>query len=63
MRDAKYLRAQAEFCLEIARQLSDPAAAKRVRLNAAEYLAQAESIEGASDRASPQIRSEGEKEG
>jgi hypothetical protein len=60
MRDAKYLREQAELCLEIARQLSDPEAAQRVRLNDADYLAQAKIIEGASDCGSvPESSSEG----
>ena len=36
MDDAKYFRAQAELSLEIARQLSDPVAANRVRLTAAD---------------------------
>ena len=45
MDDAKYFRAQAELSLEIARQLSDPVAAKRVRLTAADYLAKAEQLE------------------
>jgi hypothetical protein len=63
MRDAKYLRKQAELCLEIACQLSDPAAAQRVRLNAATFLAQAESIERASECGVEQARSEGTPEG
>lgn len=41
MRDAAYLREQAKLSLEIARQLSDPVAAARVRLNAATFLAEA----------------------
>ena len=45
MDDAKYFRAQAELSLEIARQLSDPVAAKRVRLTAASFLAKAEQLE------------------
>jgi hypothetical protein len=58
MRDAKYLRDQAELCLEIARQLSDPAAAQRVRLDAAAFLTQAENIERASECGVEQARSE-----
>ena len=45
MEDAKYFRAQAELSLEIARQLSDPLAANRVRLTAADFLAKAEQLE------------------
>ena len=45
MDDAKYFRAQAELSLEIARQLSDPVAANRVRLTAADFLAKAEQLE------------------
>jgi len=41
MREAKYLREQAQLSLEIARQLSDPVAAARVRLNAETFLAEA----------------------
>jgi hypothetical protein len=63
MRDAKYLRAQAELCLEIARQLSDRAAAQRVRLNAADYLSQAENLERASNGASPDATVENNQEG
>jgi len=29
MRDARYLRGQAELCLQIARQMSDPKAAEQ----------------------------------
>ena len=45
MDDAKYFRAQAELSLAIARQLSDPVAANRVRQTAADYLAKAEQLE------------------
>jgi hypothetical protein len=41
MRDARYLRAQAELCLEIARALSDPKAADDLRKEAARYHAEA----------------------
>ena len=46
MRDARYLRAQAELCLEIARQMSDPRAAEQLRADAARYHAEAAEIEG-----------------
>ena len=31
MRDARYLRAQAEFCLQMARQMSDPTIAENLK--------------------------------
>lgn len=37
MRDARYLRAQAELCLEIACQMSDPKAAEQLKADAARY--------------------------
>ena len=46
MRDARYLRAQAELCLEIARQMSDRKAAQQLRADAARYYAEATEIEG-----------------
>ena len=62
MRDAKYLREQAQLSLEIARQLSDPAAAARVRLSAAALLALAEEIEQQTGTAAtPQIQTEDKK--
>ena len=45
MRDARYLRAQAELCLEIARQVSDRRTADSLRAAAARYHAEAEEIE------------------
>lgn len=45
MRDARYLRAQAELCLEMARQMSDPAAAENLCAEAARYHAEAAEIE------------------
>jgi hypothetical protein len=41
MRDARYLRAQAEFCLEMARQVSDRATSLNLRAEAARYHAEA----------------------
>jgi hypothetical protein len=62
MREAKYLREQAKLSLEIARQLSDPVAAARVRLNAATFLTEAEEIERQAKTASaPPIQSDGKK--
>ena len=46
MRDARYLRAQAELCLTIARELSDAKAAESVRAEAARDHAEAADIEG-----------------
>ena len=46
MRDARYIRAQAELCLQIARQMSDPKAAEKLRADAARYHAEATEIEG-----------------
>ena len=45
MRDARYLRAQAELCLEMARQVSDSATADNLVAEAARYHAEAEEIE------------------
>jgi len=45
MRDARYLRAQAELCLEMARQVSDPATSDNLRAEAARYHAEAAEIE------------------
>ena len=47
MQGAAYFRVQAQLCLEIARQLSDQAAAERTRLTAVGYLARAEELENA----------------
>jgi hypothetical protein len=46
MRDARYLRSQAELCLQIARQMSDRKVAERLRADAAQYHAEATRIEG-----------------
>ena len=45
MRDARYLRAQAELCLEIARRLSDRTSSDALRAEAARYHAEAAEIE------------------
>jgi hypothetical protein len=45
MRDARYLRAQAELCLEMARQMSDCATSKSLRAEAARYHAEAAEVE------------------
>jgi len=41
MQDARYLRAQAALCLEIADQMSDPKAREKMRADAAEFHARA----------------------
>jgi len=45
MRDAPYLRAQAELCLEMARQMSDQKTSKNLRAAAARYHAEADGLE------------------
>ena len=45
MRDARYLRAQAKLCLEIAGQVGDRRAADTLRAEAARYHAEAAEIE------------------
>jgi hypothetical protein len=47
MRDAQYLRAQAEFCLELARQISDHKTVENLQAEAARYHAEAIEIEAA----------------
>jgi hypothetical protein len=45
MRDERYLRAQAEFCLEVASQMSDLKTAENLKAAAARYHAEAAEIE------------------
>ena len=45
MRDARYLRAQAELCLEIARRISDQTSSDNLRAEAARYHAEADEID------------------
>jgi hypothetical protein len=45
MRDARYLRGQAEFCLEMALQVSDAATAENLRAEAARYHSEAAEVE------------------
>jgi len=47
MRDVRYLRAQADLCLEMARQMSSEATSKSLRAEAARYHAEAAEIEKA----------------
>jgi hypothetical protein len=52
MRDAQYLRAQAEFCLKVADQISDLKTVENLKAEAARYHAEAREIEtgGESER-------------
>lgn len=45
MRNAQYLRAQAEFCLEVARQMSDHKIVENLQAEAARYHAEAVGVE------------------
>jgi predicted NAD/FAD-dependent oxidoreductase len=47
MRDAQYLRTQAELCLELARQMSDRHTVENLKAEAARYQAEAADIESA----------------
>ncbi len=49
MQDARYLRAQAALCLEIADQLSDPKGAEKMRADAAKYQDRAAQLEEGED--------------
>jgi hypothetical protein len=46
MRDAQYLRTQADLCLEMARNMADLASAESLRAEAARYRDEAEELEG-----------------
>ena len=59
MRDARYLRAQAEFCLQMARQMSNKGASDNLLAEAARYHAEASEIEHG-DR-TPVIRADPEQ--
>ena len=45
MRNAQYLRAQAEFCLEVARRMSDHKTVENLKAEAARYHAEAIEVE------------------
>jgi hypothetical protein len=47
MRNAQYLRAQAEFCLQAARRISDNRTIENLRVDAARYHAEATEVEAA----------------
>jgi hypothetical protein len=53
MQDAQYFRARAEFCRQLADQLSDRSAATRVRSLAAEYTTKADQIDAVDAATSP----------
>ena len=63
MRDARELRAQAELCLEIARQMSDREAAEQLRADAARYHAAAAEIEGMEPSTQPISAKENRRRG
>jgi len=54
MRDAQYLRAQAVFCLEIARQINDQKTVENLYAEAARYHAEAAEIESA-EQSGPKV--------
>jgi hypothetical protein len=45
MRDAAFLRSQAEMCREVASKISDRKAAESLRVRAAEYVSRAVELE------------------
>ena len=53
MLDAQHLRAQAEFCLEVASQISDHKTVENLQAEAARYRAEAAAIEAARQPGSP----------
>jgi hypothetical protein len=53
MRDARYLRAQAEFCLEMALQMSDRQAVENLTAQAARFHAEAAALEAGEDPLDP----------
>lgn len=53
MRDARYLRAQAELCLEMARQVSDQTTSDNLRAEAARYQAEVAEIEDVGAKGTP----------
>jgi hypothetical protein len=58
MPGAAHLRAQAEFCLQMAQQMSDRRVAEGLRITAAEYLARAREAEGGAASAGAQSGTE-----
>ena len=53
MRDAQYLHAQAELCLELARQMSNPKTIENLKAEAVRYHAEAVDVEAAGQPESP----------
>jgi hypothetical protein len=60
MRNAQYLRAQAEFCLEVARQMSDHKIVENLQAEAARYRAEAVDVEEADDHPESKDRRSGD---
>ena len=54
MRDAQYLRARAEFCLEVASQMNDQKTVENLYAEAARYHAKAAEIESA-EQSGPKV--------
>ena len=52
MQNARYFRDQAILCLELARHISDPDAAEKLRASAASYFSRATDLEQVEDRRS-----------
>ena len=62
MRDAQHLRAQAELCLELARQMSDHKTVENLQAEAAHHYAEAAEIEDARQpRSTSRSRSDAEQ--
>ena len=53
MQDARYLRAQAALCLQIADQMSDPKSAEKMRADAARYHERAAQLEAGEEPRPP----------
>jgi hypothetical protein len=57
MESARYHRAQAELCLQMARHMSDPASANMLRANATRHFALATELENQEALARPVLKS------
>jgi hypothetical protein len=58
MQSARYLRSQAELCLELAQQISNCREAERLRITAADYFCRAVDAERQSGMREPSSPSE-----
>jgi hypothetical protein len=59
MESARYHRAHAELCLQMARHMSDPASANMLRANATRHFALATELENQAALARPVLKSGG----